>query len=111
MVASLIVYFCNTVEKKASWYYRIADNILKNWFFGRIEDFIGILGTLSGCMVLVGRVIEGQCPPGTSIWNSQHCNPVADAGSFPQDELILINLFPIICQGLVKGITLQAVAA
>jgi signal transduction histidine kinase/AmiR/NasT family two-component response regulator len=106
----VVVYAFTSEEKKASRLYRMANDILNKWFWGRIEDFLGISGTLFGCLILVGRVQAGQCPPDTSIWDSQRCNPFADAGSFPQEQMIVVTAFPIICQALVKGITLQAVA-
>lgn len=38
-------------------------------------------------LYLLARVAQGQCPPGVTIFQSQECNPVANAGSIPQDQV------------------------
>ena len=40
-------------------------------------------------LYLLARVVHGKCKEGVTIFESQECNPVADAGSIPQDQVIV----------------------
>jgi hypothetical protein len=80
-------------------------------FGGRPEDLIGILAHLSFGMYLFARIIKGQCPENSSLWETQRCNPAADAGFVPLDMMIFIYLTPLVCQIGLKTFSIQAILA
>ena len=51
---------------------------------------------------------QGQCPESTSIWDSQSCNPLADAGSLPVDQVLVLYAIPIGCQIVMRGLSAEA---
>ena len=84
-----------------------SEKFLLNSFFWRIEDFIGVFATLVAGFYLIARVKAGQCPS-ENIWDTQACNPVAYLHSIPTDQVIFLYTVPIICQVILRGITLTA---
>ena len=39
-------------------------------------------------LYLLARVVHGKCKDEVTIFESQECNPVAGAGSIPQDQVL-----------------------
>lgn len=89
--------------------YLFCRRYLKKSFGGRIEDVIGILGTLVHGIYLLARVYSGVCEEGTSMFKSQYCNPVAASNSIPHDQVLLLYSIPIVCQCLFRGISVEAI--
>lgn len=89
--------------------YLFCRRYLKKAFCGRIEDVIGILGTLVHGIYLLARVYSGVCEESTNMFNSQYCNPVAGSNSIPHDQVLLLYAIPIVCQCLFRGISVQAI--
>jgi signal transduction histidine kinase len=75
-----------------------------------LPDMVVIIASITHALELIGRVRNGQCPEGTSLWDSQGCNPVADAHSVPHDSVIVLFLVPILILTYFKGCTIQAAA-
>jgi hypothetical protein len=83
---------------------------LKETFVGRnIEFFLVIIGTLMNGFVLYARVSNGQCDASMSLFDTQCCNPVADKGNIPPDQVLLLLVTPLISQLMVRGVTIQTV--
>jgi hypothetical protein len=47
--------------------HRLCDRILQKWFFGRIEDWISVLGCMHAGLYLYARVLAGPCPEGATL--------------------------------------------
>ena len=75
-----------------------------------LPDLAVVLASITQTFELIGRVRNGQCPEGTSLWESQGCNPVADAHSVPHDSVIVIFLVPILVLTCYKECAIQAAA-
>ena len=88
--------------------FKICDSFITRGFGGKIEDFIGIGSIVVVGTSLIARVHAGQCAELTNIWESQTCNPVADSGSIPHDEVLLLYAIPIACQSILRGISVRA---
>jgi hypothetical protein len=88
-------------------------NILERAFWGHLEDVVAILITLTNCWYLYARVEQGPCTSHEkdSLWYSQRCNPFAEAGSLPMDQVIIVYLVPIFLQISLRGMTVQAAVA
>ena len=88
--------------------FKMCDTFITRGFGGKIEDFIAVGGIVVIGMYLIARVHAGQCAESTNIWESQTCNPVADSGSIPHDEVLLLYAIPIACQSILRGISVRA---
>lgn len=97
--------------KRYRFGYTISRRYIMHGFGGRIEDVIGILGTIMNGLYLLARVDAGACDEGTSIWQTQYCNPVAISNSIPHDQVLILYAIPIACQCLVRGISVEALIA
>jgi signal transduction histidine kinase/CheY-like chemotaxis protein len=96
-------------SKRCSFTYLFYRKFLMTAFGGRIEDVIGILGTILHGVYLLARVHVGECEDSTSIFESQYCNPVAASNSIPHDQVMLLYSIPIVCQCVFRGISVEAV--
>ena len=88
--------------------YKLCDSLIKKGFAGRIEDIITVTGALSIGLYLIARVNAGQCAEGTSIWDSQVCNPTGSLDSVPHDQLVLLYSAPLAAQIVMKGVSVHA---
>jgi hypothetical protein len=87
---------------------RYLAEILKETFVGiNIEFLLVIIGTLMNGFVLYARVSNGQCDASISLFDTQSCNPVADNGSIPPDQVLLLLITPLIVQLLARGVSIQ----
>ena len=73
-----------------------------------LQDAICIVSVIVNGLTLLARVYAGQCPSDSTLWTSQTCNPFADAGSIPFDQVMLTYLCPIVVQLVVRGISITA---
>ena len=67
-----------------------------------LESVLGCAGLMATGLFSVYRVVSGQCPPNTSLWDTQRCNPWADAGGIPPEDLLFLIMTPLIVQVLYK---------
>ena len=65
---------------------------LEKYPFGDMACLGGVIGA---GLFTVFRVVNGQCPAGTTVWQSQACNPFAASGSIPVDDAIFLFACPI----------------
>jgi signal transduction histidine kinase/CheY-like chemotaxis protein len=100
--------FKTTIENQHRLGYRLSERFLLTWFGGRIEDILGMLCVLVVGLNLVARVHQGQCDESISIWDAQSCNPLADAGSIPPEQVLVLYLVPISCQIVMRGLSAEA---
>ena len=64
-------------------------------------------GTVPGIR-LVGRVVQGNCAPGTSVWHSQVCNTNGAMNELPMDALMATIIYNIAFQILLRSSTPSA---
>ena len=62
------------------------------------ENGVVVLVTLSASLSLLARARQGACPPGTTMWGNQSCNPAAAAFEVPTDALVACFLAVPIAQ-------------
>lgn len=77
-----------------------------------VPTCILFMGQISAGILLLARVVKGQCPENSSVFETQGCNPVANAHSLPTDTILILYLHPMIIMGIMKECRLnEAVAA
>lgn len=57
-----------------------------------------LLGSLAVSAYLIARVLEGECPDNTNIWESQGCNYFAENHGLPPEQLLVVVLYTLIFQ-------------
>ena len=62
------------------------------------ENGVVVLVTLGASLSLLARARQGACPPGTTMWSNQSCNPAAAAFEAPPDALVACFLAVPIAQ-------------
>ena len=72
------------------------------------QDVICVIGVIVNGFNLLGRVYAGQCSDTVTIWTSQTCNPFADAGSIPSDQVMIVYLATPVVQLIVRGVSTTA---
>jgi hypothetical protein len=50
----------------------------------------------SFALFLIARVLKGQCPPGTTLWEQQTCNQFASQGGIPTDIAYALYIAPMV---------------
>ena len=73
----------------------------------RLEESIFSLAICSWSLFLITRVLEGQCPPGTSLWEQQACNPFASQGGIPTELAYGLYMIPLALQMAMKNISIR----
>ena len=76
-----------------------------------LEEITLLLGLAAAGGVTIARTLAGQCPAGTSVWASQACNPLADIGGRPLDDMMLVVLLPLAVHLCIKNVRLPALLA
>ena len=76
-----------------------------------LEEITLLLGLAAAGGVTIARTLAGQCPAGTSAWATQACNPLADVGGRPLDDMMLVMLAPVAIQKCMKNVRLPALLA
>ena len=74
-------------ERRSRLSYRMSELYLQMSHKFNIEGVIGILAVLNCGLCLLARVYAGQCED-ADVWRSQTCNPFADMGSIPNDQVV-----------------------
>ena len=62
----------------------------------RLEETIMLLGMSAISLFLIARVLKGQCPPGTSLWQQQSCNQFASQGGIPTELAYALYMAPMV---------------
>ena len=94
-----------SVEKK-NLLHRSSSFIVNSlWLADLFKYFIAISGTLGVSFGLLGRVLNGQCPANVTLWETQRCNPVANASSIPYDHAMYLLMLPLFLQSALNGMT------
>jgi signal transduction histidine kinase len=101
----------SVISDPSHWLRALARRWRHTWWGQMLDSLVLLLVTLQYGFVLYGRVAAGPCPPGTSIWDTQTCNPVAESHSIPQDQVLLLYMVPVLVQICVKAVHLHALAA
>ena len=86
------------------WAVGVSRSHYRNW----CENAVMILVPLQVSLYVLARVIQGICPPGTSMWNSQRCNP--GGLELPLDATLLAVISVIPCQTFLLGASHSAMA-
>ena len=73
-----------------------------------LKDFVLLVGIFVLCLTLIRRVIAGQCPQGTALFDLQGCNPFASTQGIASDLLFFTFIAPITFQVVVKNVSLFA---
>lgn len=104
---SIIAFTPKSRRVHASYVYSV--QYIMHGYMGRIEDVLGVLGTVLNGLYLLARVHAGQCDDLHDIWSTQFCNPVGTVNFLPPDQVLILYAMPLCCQVLLRGITLEAV--
>jgi hypothetical protein len=108
ITARLIVHFTPKRMRHCN-YYQLSERNLSLCYRWRIEDVIGILGTVIIGLYLLAKVWAGPCKDSDDLWATQRCNPFANVGAIPHDQVILLYLSPLMTQCIFQGISGPAV--
>ena len=74
----------------------------------RLEESICFLAVCSLSLFLIARVLKGQCPPETSLWEQQICNPFASQGGIPTELAYGLYMIPLVLQMAMKNVSVRA---
>ena len=110
LAARMVVHY-TPCQKRLGLTYRTCKRCLCIFYRVRVEDIVGILAVLAAGFCLLGRVYAGQCDYSINAWNTQTCNPFADIGYIPSDQVIVMYLLPLMSQCIVRGITIYALVS
>jgi signal transduction histidine kinase len=80
-----------------------------SFLFSEALDVIAFLSAIGFGLLLIGRIVNGQCPPNTTMWTSQNCNNVAVRNSVPIDNMFACYLCPVIAQLLLRGVRFKTI--
>ena len=69
-----------------------------DWLPIHLEETIMFFGIPSWSLFLIARVLNGQCAPGTSLWEQQTCNQFASLGGIPTELAYSLYLAPLCLQ-------------
>ena len=86
------------------WAVGVSRSRYHNW----CENALMVSVPLQLCLLVLARVIQGACPPGTSMWNNQTCNP--GGTELPLEETLLAVISVILCQTFVLGASYRTMA-
>ena len=79
------------------------------WFPYRLEDVMTLGGVCIWSLLLIGRMLEGQCPTGTkTFWSQQTCNPFANHGGIPSGMVSSLYSIPFLAQLCMKCVSIPA---
>ena len=80
---------------------------VKKWFSFRLEDAITITGVCAWSLLLIARILAGQCPSDTTLWQQQTCNPFANQGGIPAGMVSTLYWLPLLVQLFMRCISLH----
>ena len=77
------------------------------WLPIRLEESMMVLGVASWSLFLIARVLKGQCPAGTSLWEQQTCNPFASQGGIPNELAYSLYFAPLALQLVTRNLSIR----
>jgi signal transduction histidine kinase len=80
-----------------------ASNLLSSRHGHKIENVCILSLTAAFAFYSFGRTLVGQCPEGTSMWDKQSCNPLADRHAIPIDMFLVTVIAPLVPQIFLRG--------
>ena len=75
----------------------------------RLEESIFFLVICSWSLFLIARVLKGQCPEGTTLWEQQTCNQYASQGGIPAELAYGLYMIPLVLQMAMKNISIRTI--
>jgi len=90
------------------WYDDALSIIHKTWAHYLDDAIVVSISTTTGLYILA-RTMAGACPPGTSPWDVQTCNPATIVNFIPIDTYVLNTLAPLAAQKFYTGSSKRAV--
>ena len=91
-------------------YHAAAVAFAKSRFAIAFENGALISFTMCASMYVLARTLQGPCPPHTTVWDEQECNPDAVTHNIPQDTLLFAAMAIISFQVLTSGASKRATA-
>ena len=79
---------------------------LKKWLPGRLEDWFLFPGICAWSLFLIARVLQGQCPTDTTLWQQQTCNPFANNGGIPTELAYVLYVMPLVGQLVMRSVSI-----
>ena len=80
---------------------------LEVWLPLPIEEMLLIIAIFVWSLFLIARVVKGQCPPGTSLFQQQTCNQFASLGGIPNDMAYSLYFSPLALQCVTKNLSIR----
>ena len=81
--------------------------IFEEWLPLPIEEMLLLISTFVWSLFLIARVVKGQCPPGTSLFQQQTCNQFASLGGIPNDMAYSLYFSPLALQCVTKNLSIR----
>jgi hypothetical protein len=92
-------------------YHASAEKFYRSPFRDVFDNAVVVFNALCTGLYMLARVLQGPCPPGTTAWNEQDCNPEGNDGEIPQDALLIAVISVIAVQVFVGCASRHSVAA
>ena len=80
---------------------------LKKWYPFRMEDSMTVAGFCAWSLFLIARILTGQCPSDTTVWQEQMCNPFANQNGVPAGMIPTLYGIPLVAQLLMRCISIR----
>ena len=71
-----------------------------------LPDVMMVVAVCGIGFALLGRVANGACPPGATLWSSQGCNTAAASHSIPPESVAFLYFGPLFCAVFLRGLSL-----
>ena len=101
-----IAQFCLVYRTPTCILHQMSRHIIFTWIYGHFEDALISLTSLLTGLYLLARVMAGQCPANATWFSSKDsCNPNAKVGGLPYDQLLLVQITPLVIQMYFQGVS------
>ena len=92
-------------------YHAAAVALATSRFAVAFESAALVCMTMCTGMYVLARTLQGPCPPHTTIWDEQQCNPDASSHNIPQEAFVsaIVNIFGF--QVFINSASKRSVAA
>ena len=92
--------------KPGSALYKLAHYVIAK---SDLENLLCLSVPIPFCLVMIGRVVRGACPPGADTWIEIFCNAEAASNALPQDLVLLAYLIPVGVSVTFKGVRKESI--
>ena len=79
----------------------------KEWLPIPIEEILLFIAVFVWSLFLIARIVKGQCPPGTTLFQQQYCNQFASSGGVPNDMVYSLYFSPLVLQCVTKNLSIR----